>query len=305
MEAVLTPLLFPNRPDRPTLWSGTPADTMPKLRVLDFGCGWGRCLGGMTYFSPHISRAIEYIGCERSNEELKHFSEDTGKLEQKLLGGRSFGDVLGGVKFSTWDEVRATGFNAFDYVYLVNVLHHIPTIEIPGLLEAFSSLLKDGGFLIVHDLSLELDQGSEAINYSFYCKESVFLGPEHLTALFAMASANTGRYRRIRRERHGKRYDLFTFVINFTGELSKAGHANDMFGDEYFSFSCDMPAALDHCLSDIQLSLAGATANDPWLAEYRELLDTSRVELARRFVLSPESLSVYAAERAIAQCRRS
>ena len=77
-----------------------------------------------------------------------------------------------------------------------------------------------------------------------YCNEAVFLSPRHLTALFGMASTQTGLYRTVHRQGAAGSYDLFTFILHLENELAHASSEGSTWGDDYWSY-LDAVAALD------------------------------------------------------------
>ncbi|GAI48859.1 unnamed protein product, partial [marine sediment metagenome] len=178
------------------------------LSILDAGCGWGRLLVGLLSFPRHITRHLHYTGCEQTKSDLKHTKERVNELEKSILGREKFSDYFLGIDFDTWDELKKKEVE-FDFVYLVNVLHHVQPSEIPHLFSDIMTLTKDGGYLIIHDFFF----GDPLAEYdlSKYCDSCVFFDPNHVSAFFAIASTQAGLYRKMRRtSQSGKVYDLFT-----------------------------------------------------------------------------------------------
>jgi SAM-dependent methyltransferase len=242
IESILSPLLFPRMkgPKSGEQWDD---GLSPTLHILDVGCGWGRLLGGLLGFPPHLTMEIEWVGCEPTAALLDISRRQVAELED-LLKGQHFKDRLAAVAFATWDELLTSRRSYFDYAYLVNVLHHIQPADIPNVFAAIFSLMKPGGYLVIHDFFFgQPDVGHE---YAKYCEDGIFLGPHHVSALFATSTSRTGVYRIMRRGRRPAYYDLFTFVLEFAHDLGKQEPAGD------FSFTVDLPSALGVVLDDLR-----------------------------------------------------
>ena len=220
LETILTPLIFPRtKPKAGQQWSHAPTDTQPRLKILDLGCGGVRLLAGMLAFPEHLLRHFEYAGCKPTAIAIEQAKVKLAEVERQVLGKRKFSDVLSGVTFGTWDEYEKRE-SAFDFVYMINVLHHIPPQDFPSVFSNVARVIKDGGYLIIHDFYFA--DTKTRYDLSKYCEGCVFFGPQHVSSFFTMASTQTGIYRTMRRGSSGSGfYDLFTFVLHFEMELSK------------------------------------------------------------------------------------
>ncbi|MGZ5459131.1 MAG: methyltransferase [Thermoanaerobaculia bacterium] len=243
--------MFPRtRPDPLQRHTRTTLDTQPNLRILDVGFGWGRLLGGLLAFPGYITTHLEYVGCEPTSELLESSKAEMGNLQAQMLGGGRFEDIVGAVSFSTWEELLHLRRSYFDYVYLVNVLHHVSAVDIPELFTNIFKLVRDDGYLVIHDFFFGAPS-PERWDVSKYCDDGVFYGPQHVSALFTMASSQTGVYRVMRRGGLLGHYDLFTFILQFANDLAKSGPTSD------FSFTVDIPTALNVILQDLATVSAG------------------------------------------------
>jgi hypothetical protein len=278
LETILTPLLFPRtKPSR--IWSHTIHDTQPNLYILDAGCGWGRLLAGLLSFPRYITKHLHYTGCEPTQSDVEQSKKRISELEESLLGQDKFSDYFLGTDLDTWDNLKKGG-REFDFIYLINVLHHVKPSEIPHLFSDIMTLTKDGGYLVIHDFFF--GEPEAEFDLSKYCDNCVFFGPNHVSAFFAMASTQTGLYRKMRRtSQNGKVYDLFTFILNFANELSKSQYENSVWYDDYFSY-LDIPAALDISLSDI-LAMPKVLGNVEWFSRYHAYVASCHSDLRQKW----------------------
>ncbi|WP_299546914.1 class I SAM-dependent methyltransferase [Seonamhaeicola sp.] len=277
LETILTPLLFPRtKPGKGELWVGSPIDTQPKLKILDVGCGWGRLLAGLMSFPPHLTKNIEYFGVESSVSEKEFSLKRIADLERVFPGNKKFSDVISKIDFGIWDDFKDLK-SEFDYVYLVNVLHHLPPTMIPTIFKNINRLVKGGGYLIIHDFYFH--NPSDKYDLSKYCPNSIFFGPNHLSSFFTMASSQTGIYRTMRRKTEKGIYDLFTFILHFENELAEPLSVNDdFFSHEY------MPVGIDASLDDI-ISRCSSLLKNEWFLNYVGYLKESKVQLNKNWHL--------------------
>jgi len=138
LETILTPLML-TRTRPSSTWSGTIHDTQPDLSVLDIGCGGGRLLGAMLSFPQHITEHISYTGCEPSESAVLEAEQRLAELEKTLMGRRRFKSRFADIRIDTIDALEGRGVE-FDFVYLINVLHHVRPAEIPRLFSHILSL---------------------------------------------------------------------------------------------------------------------------------------------------------------------
>jgi SAM-dependent methyltransferase len=280
LEAILTPLLFPRKsPEEVKLWTHTIHNTQPDLNVLDIGCGWGRLIGGLLSFPIHFTRHIYYTGCEPTEDDLQYNKRRLQKLEKSLCGQKKFKDYFAGIDFATWDKLKEGRYD-FDFVYMVNVLHHVKPSEVPNLFMDIAKIVKDKGYLIIHDFFF--DRPLLKFDIAKYCMNSVFFGPNHLSAFFAMASTQTGVYRKMRRmSKTGFIYDLFTFILHFDNELSKSTYEKSVWHDDYFSYHY-IPGGVDACLSNI-ISTLKPSSDKKWFSQYLKFIVSCQSELREKW----------------------
>jgi len=267
LEVILTPLLFNRAPLNGTI-GHTPYDTQPHLSIVDIGCGAARLAGAFVSFPPHVIDRLNYTGCETSNESVDVSKHELIRLSgqpqfdpiQELLNNRS--------QVHTWQTLRTAHEATFDVAYVVNVLHHVDLATLPSFLMDVVSLVKDGGFVVLHDFYLADDPKN--IDTDKYCNDSIFLSPLHYTALFSMASTQTGNYRTIeRRAPDGRRYDLFTMILHVENELTKG-----QYEDDYISY-IDIGVAMNVVLGYHNEEVAKWVPS-PWQAQYVEALEGAR-----------------------------
>lgn len=298
LESILTPIMF--RRSRPDvfLWH-SPVDTQPELRILDVGCGWGRLLGGLAVYPPYITQRLHYVGCEESRQTLEANVVTYQDILDSMSEDERLENRLASVEFATWDDLLDKGEDIFDYVYLVNVLHHVPPMEIPNVYRQIFSLVKEDGYLIIHDFFF--DAYDSNIDLQRYCENSVFFSPRHVSAFFSMASTQTGLYRTIPRWGTDGRYCLFTLVLQFSNELSKDAfrHKDDFFTYEY------LPAGIYASLVEIAHDLAKVKESD-WFSRYYSLILSARDSVRERWKYQlQDSIAVNVAERWLARTKGS
>ena len=280
LETVLTPLLFQRKkPNKGELWNHKPADTQPNLKILDLGCGGARMLAGLMAFPEHIRRQIEYVGCEEYAEGIRRAEQNIAELERLTLNNSKFFEALGLVTLAMLTDFE-NHQQEFDYVFMINVLHHVRPSEFPRLFATISRLLKDGGYFIVHDFYFA--NSAEQYDLSKYCEDSIFFGPNHLSAFFAMASTQTGVYRTMRRvTRDGLVYDLYTFILHFENELSQTTYEESSRNDDYFSFY-EIPSGLEASLTNILEECYNFPRSD-WIERYARYVEARRQEVRTKW----------------------
>ena len=271
LEVVLTPLLFNRSATVLPLSHHNPAATQPQLHVLDIGCGAARLLGALNAFPPHVVDAITYVGCEASSHLVSQSRRELALLTSDSRYGRlsSFHERA---QVFTWQKVARSMKNRFDIAYLVNVLHHVHPLALPRFLMDVVELVRDGGFVVIHDFYYSRP---EAIDEAKYCRDSLFLSPRHLTALFSMASTQTGNYRTIeRRSQNDTHYDMFTFILHIANELSHQTRS-DVNAD--FLATDDLVGALDVALYDHEKEVH-SWYSAPWTLRYADTVSAARAE---------------------------
>ena len=223
--------------------SHTPHDTQPDLRLPDIGCGAGRLAGALRGFPPHILDHVTYVGCEADPSAARAAAEEIARIknEPEFDATRR---VLESAEVASIDDLfsRPPDRASFDVVFIVNVLHHVAAHDLPLFLSRALAFMRDGGYMVLHDFYLGGD-GAEA-DPAKYCDGCVFFSPLHFSAMFALASTQTGNYRVVQRSSQAGRYDLFTLILHVENELSRRMHEESVWNDDYFSY-LDVPPAIE------------------------------------------------------------
>lgn len=105
-------------------------------KVLDIGCGFG-------LFALYFAEARP--ACHVHGIDLSERRIEMARAAAARLGRRNATFALG-------DARSITALDAYDAVYLLDVVHHVPVDVVPGLLRAIHAALPVGGTLIVKDL---------------------------------------------------------------------------------------------------------------------------------------------------------
>lgn len=100
-------------------------------KILDIGCGTGNLL----------------FLLEKQNKELKLYGIDVSEKMLKIAKKKVKGAVLMNISASYIDKKFTREF--FDYIFIVDVFHHIPEKE--KLMKVFYKILKKNGKLIITD----------------------------------------------------------------------------------------------------------------------------------------------------------
>lgn len=108
-------------------------------RVLDIGCGFG--LFALYFAEAHPDARVH--GIDLSARRIEQARAAAARL------GRD------NVSFALGDARSIGALEAYDAVYLLDVVHHVPVGVVPGLLRAIWAALPVGGTLIVKDLDTE------------------------------------------------------------------------------------------------------------------------------------------------------
>lgn len=111
-------------------------DATSGMRILDIGCGTADIL---KRFPP-----VEYIGLDANPDYL-----DVARARHGGLGEFLTLNVL---------DREFSRLGTFDRILLLGVLHHLSDSECSGLLNALTTALKPGGYLVTLDPALEENQ---------------------------------------------------------------------------------------------------------------------------------------------------
>lgn len=290
LESILTPIMF-QRIKPPFFIHGNPLDTQPELWILDVGCGWGRLLGGLALYPQYVTKRIHYVGCEESEASLQASVAAYEDMKRSMPVNKSLEARFASVEFITWDSLHKQEEDKFDFIYLVNVLHHIPPVQIPDIYSQIFPYVKDDSYLIIHDLFL--DDYDQNTDFEKYCEDCVFFSPRHVSAFFSMASSQAGLYRVIPRLGENGQFSLFTFILQFSNELSKTAfrESEDFFTHEY------MPPGILASLTEIARDLTNTRKKD-WLLQYRSIVLAARDEVRKQWKHTfRDSIAVYGATR--------
>ncbi len=103
--------------------------------LVDYGAGAGRILAGLA--TSHKFKTVRYVAVdEPMAPEVQNLAENTG------------------VTFECFDS-RAKFFTSgitADVIMVVNTLHHIPFAEVAAQFNALLTMLRNDGFLLVHEM---------------------------------------------------------------------------------------------------------------------------------------------------------
>jgi len=106
-------------------------------RILDLGCGFGL----FSLFFASVQRGRELIGVDIDARRVEQARASASKLGLTNASCHN-GDVL------TWE---ASG--TFDAIYMLDVLHHVPSDAAPRLLQQLRDKLRPGGVLILKEVA--------------------------------------------------------------------------------------------------------------------------------------------------------
>jgi predicted ATPase len=123
------------------------------LRVLDFGAGEARLLGGVSEGCTNVASEIDYVAFDTSRKSKN-------ACERQLIA--VYGSTDNRIYFDSDDCLAARGVGTFDVVVLCNVLHEIDPDEWLGVFgkQGFvsRSLSTNGHLLLVEDLRIPIGE---------------------------------------------------------------------------------------------------------------------------------------------------
>lgn len=122
---------------------------MSPFVLVDYGCGEGRLITGLMLLDERVLSLLTYIGVDKNTKYLEKIEENIRILE--------FNKKVKNYKLMTPQEFFALEVKA-DFVFLINVLHEIPLIDLPHTLYQLESKLRKGGHLVVNEMR-ELTKG--------------------------------------------------------------------------------------------------------------------------------------------------
>lgn len=105
-------------------------------RVLDLGCGFG--LFSLYFASLEPGRRITGIDRDVRRIELARASAERLRIDN--------------VDYHAGDGLDWNSDEAFDAIYLLDLLHHLPKRSVQGFLEKLRSRLAPGGVLVLKDV---------------------------------------------------------------------------------------------------------------------------------------------------------
>ncbi|MCH2170334.1 class I SAM-dependent methyltransferase [Myxococcota bacterium] len=106
-------------------------------KILDMGCGFGL----FSLYFASVGSQRELVGVDLDRERVDCARASAGKLG------------LSNVRYECGDALQWQGREAFDAIYLLDLVHHLPSDDVPDFLQKLSSLLRPGGVMIVKDVS--------------------------------------------------------------------------------------------------------------------------------------------------------
>jgi 2-polyprenyl-3-methyl-5-hydroxy-6-metoxy-1,4-benzoquinol methylase len=104
--------------------------------VLDIGCGFGLF---SLYFAHAAGRRL--LGCDLNERRISAARRAAGKLG------------LTNVEFIEGDARSLSIDKVYDAVFMLDIVHHIPTTAVVPLLEGIRSHLAPGGVLLIKDVA--------------------------------------------------------------------------------------------------------------------------------------------------------
>ncbi len=108
----------------------------PEGAILDVGCGFGLW---SAYFSQ-MKSGRRIIGIDPNQQRIS-----TAKTVAAQLGLRT--------EFFAEDVRQTAARGPFRAVYLLDVLHHIPSADQLGVVRQLTDMLEDGGVLVIKDIT--------------------------------------------------------------------------------------------------------------------------------------------------------
>jgi 2-polyprenyl-3-methyl-5-hydroxy-6-metoxy-1,4-benzoquinol methylase len=118
------------------------------FNLVDYGCGEGRLIYGLTRIDDRVLSHMTYIGVDRNQRYL----ERAGKIIQDTEFNKKV------KKYHLVNPEKFDSMSNLDFIFLVNVLHEIHLLDLPQVLHNFEKNLNKGGIMVVHEMR-ELVEG--------------------------------------------------------------------------------------------------------------------------------------------------
>jgi 2-polyprenyl-3-methyl-5-hydroxy-6-metoxy-1,4-benzoquinol methylase len=106
--------------------------------VLDVGCGAGLLLGLIAHFDPKASG----LGFDTSAG---------GIAAAQAIARRP--EFSGRLRFELWSATAEWPSGSYDVVSMIDVLHHVPPMQHPAVIDKAMSRVRPGGLLVYKDMA--------------------------------------------------------------------------------------------------------------------------------------------------------
>lgn len=111
---------------------------MPKSgRVLDVGCGFGL----FALYFARLRPSVSFEGFDYNQRRIEDANAAAARLD------------ITNATFRCGDATKVAVSGAYDAVYMLDIVHHVPRAAVPELLAAIRRHLKPGGRLLIKDVA--------------------------------------------------------------------------------------------------------------------------------------------------------
>jgi SAM-dependent methyltransferase len=119
--------------------------------LVDYGCGKGRLLYGLSNLDTKLLKHLTYIGIDNRATCRKSTSKSVKEL--------GFRQKVKKIKIMKPEEFALSEEKA-DFIFMINVLHEIHLLDVPSVIESLHQKLKTPGLLVIHEME-ELIHGEK------------------------------------------------------------------------------------------------------------------------------------------------